>query len=87
MYEVRRVNDPLRALGALELKPTEELMSELRRLRCCSELKLRVISNKGTHYLAEPVNCDAVGVKVGESIAALDAGAPHYGVGGAVIIS
>lgn len=86
--EVRRLNDPLRALGSIDLVPTDYLMKYLRSLRPCRDLRFKVVSNEGTYYLVEPMGCDVIHAELGSSChGVLDSGIPHYGVGGILVVN
>ena len=81
--EVRREGDEVRALGSLRLTPTEELLRLIGR-ECVHSLKLRLASRSGTFGVAEADG--QICVRVGDAEAALDAGIPHYGIGGALCL-
>ncbi len=86
--EVRRLDDPLRALGSIDLVPTDYLMNYLRSLRPCRDLRFKVVSNEGTYYSVEPIGCDVIHAELSSSCyGVLDGGMPHYGVGGVLIVN
>jgi len=87
--EVRYLNDPLRALGSVDLVPTNELINYLRGLRPCRDVvRVRVVSDLGSYYLGELISCDYVLAYLSSGCwGVLDGGVPHYSVGGLLLIS
>ena len=79
--EVRKKGDELRALGSLYLKLTEEALN-LAMQGCATTTELRVLKTSKSYGLAEVAGqlcADVQGMN-----AVLDAGLPHYGVGGTI---
>lgn len=81
--EVRRAGDELRALGSVRERPSEELIKEVTR-RCRYTLNLTVEKDRGTHL--EAYSEGQICITSGERTGVLDAGMPHYGVGGSLCL-
>lgn len=80
--EVRKRGDTLRALGSLYLTPTEELIKELASRPCVKGLRPAGIKWFGSYGVGRVEG--RVCVSIGGRECTLDAGFPHYAVGGAL---
>lgn len=80
--EIRKKGDELRALGSLHLKPTQELIKELSTTPCTEEINPTIHEWHGTYGIGkiEGRAC----VRIGTQECTLDAGLPHYTLGGAL---
>lgn len=81
--EVRRSGDEVRALGSVRERPSDELISEASR-GCSHSLKVRVSRDLGTHF--EAVSEGKPCINSGGKTAVIDAGMPHYGIGGSLCL-